>query len=169
MRFRIEQIFATDPATLCAALVDPDYLTKAMGRLPDVSSPTIDSQVHDAKTATMRQALRYRFNGHLPAAVTAFVSPDRLTWIEDTTVDLSGHTAKFRITPVHYKNFFSCSGMWSITHRGAGSVRVLDGSLKVNSPVPFLGGQVEKAIVSGLRERLDEEPAAFDWWSSQHT
>lgn len=157
-------MFAADPATLCEALVDPGYLTEAMGRLPDIAAPVIEEQVRDDRAGTVRQSLQYAFNGHLPAVVTRFISPERLTWIEDTTVDMRGHTATFRITPVHYQSFFTCSGMWSISVRGTGSARILDGSLKVNSPVPFVGGQVEKAIVSGLRERLEHEPEAFDWW-----
>ncbi len=167
MRFQIEQVFATDPATLCDALVDPVYLADAMGRLPDVVAPKIESQHRDLDAGTVRQSLLYAFNGKLPAAVTRFVSPSRLTWIEDTTVDLRARTAEFRIIPVHYQSFFSCRGTWSVHEHPGGCVRRLDGILKVNSPVPFLGGQVEKAIVSGLRERLEHEPAAFAWWIAQ--
>ncbi len=167
MRFQIEQTFAADPATLCAALVDPSYLAEAMGRLPDITAPVLQSQVRDANAGTVRQELLYAFNGKLPSVVTRFVSPDRLTWVEDTTVDLTTRTAEFRITPVHYRTFFTCRGTWSIHERPAGCARRLEGSLTVNSPVPFVGGQVEKAIVSGLRERLEKEPAAFVWWIAQ--
>lgn len=164
MRFRIEQDFATDPVTLCAALVDPRYLTEAMGRLPDIAAPIVVSQDRDDGKGTVRQLLQYAFNGRLPSAVTHFISPDRLTWIEDSTINMASQTAVFRITPVHYKHFFTCSGTWTIDPRPGGCARILDGSLTVNSPVPFVGGKVEKAIVSGLRERLDKEPAAFEWW-----
>jgi Protein of unknown function (DUF2505) len=164
VHFRIEQTFPTDPSTLCAALVDPLYLTQAMGRLPDIGAPVVVSQVRDPATGAVRQSLRYAFNGRLPSAVTRVISPDRLTWIEDSTVDLTGHEAVFRITPEHYRNFFGCSGKWTIHQRSEGCSRVLEGTLKVNSPVPFVGGQVERAIVSGLRERLAHEPAAFVWW-----
>jgi Protein of unknown function (DUF2505) len=176
VRFRIEQLFATDPITLCAALVDPNYLAEAMARLPDIAAPVIESQVRSTAGAepTVRQSLRYAFNGKLPSVVTRVISTDRLQWIEDTTIHMTTMTAVFRITPVHYASFFTCSGTWAITAKpdGAGNsgglaLRVLDGTLKVNSPVPFVGGQVEKAIVSGLRERLEKEPAAFNWWLSQ--
>ena len=169
MRFQIEQVFATDPTTLCRALVDPSYLTQAMGRLPDITAPTIESHRYDPDSDTVRQALMYSFNGSLPAAVTRIVSPGRLNWIEDTTVDVKAKTAIFRITPVHYARFFSCQGTWRIVGRPEGCARQLDGNLKVNSPIPFVGGQVEKAIVSGLRERLEKEPDAFDWWIGRAT
>ena len=169
MRFTIEQLFATDPTSLCAALVDPDYLTNAMARLPDLSAPLLESQHRDVTTGTIRQTLRYRFTGKLPSTVTRFVSPDRLSWTDVSTVDIAGRTASFVITPVHYQHFFSCTGTWSIraAESGAGALRVLSGSVKVNSPLPFVGGQVEKAIVNGMRDRLAKEPAAFDWWQSE--
>jgi hypothetical protein len=165
VRFRIEQHFATDVATLSEALVDPSYLTEAMGRLPDISAPLVELQSRTGDV--VRQRLLYKFDGRLPAVVTRVISPDRLTWIDESTVDLRTHTAVFRITPTHYESFFTCSGLWSIHERGEGCSRVLDGSLKVNSPVPFVGGQVERAIASGMRERLEKEPAAFAWWLAQ--
>ena len=167
MRFRIEQQFPADPATLCLALVDPSYLSDAIARLPDVAAPIVVSQRRDAETGAVHQAVRYAFTGHLPGAVTRVVSPERLTWIEDSTVDVKGMSAAFRIVPEYYKNLFTCSGTWSLTLRPGGCSRVIEGSMKVNSPIPFVGGQVEKAIVGGLRDRLDKEPAAFTWWISQ--
>jgi Protein of unknown function (DUF2505) len=70
------------------------------------------------------------------------------------------------MTPTHYAHFFSCRGSWSLIEAKGVTLRSIDGVLKVNSPVPFVGGQVEKAIVSGLRERLEKEPPLLEAWVS---
>lgn len=168
MRFRIEQRFLATPADVGEALIDPDYLVQAMGSLKDVGPPVVESQQRAGDS--MRQRVVYRFTGKLPGAVTAVIDPKRLTWTEDTTIDVGRWTARFVMTPVHYPNFFTATGTWSLRADAASTttkpiaLRVIEGELKVRSPIPFVGGQVEKAIVSGLSERLADEPAAFARW-----
>jgi Protein of unknown function (DUF2505) len=113
----------------------------------------------------VHQRLRYSFQGALPAVVTRVINPQRLSWIDESVVDLAEARATFTITPIHYQSFFSCSGTWVLSPNSVdGTLRVIEGSLRVNSPVPFVSGQVERAIVSGMRERLAKEPAVFDAW-----
>lgn len=163
MRFRVEQRYPAEHAVVLAALVDPDYLTEVMGRLPDLSAPVIESQTRTADA--VRQRLRYKFEGSLPSAVLAVIKADRLSWHEDSVVDLTKGSATFTMTPIHYPKFFTCTGSWTLRAEAkAMSVRIIEGNLKVNSPIPFTGGQIEKAIVSGLEERLAKEPAAFAAW-----
>ena len=166
MNFRVDQVFATDVGSVGAALVDESYLTEGMAKLPDVGAPVMESQ---NRTGTViRQRLRYSFTGSLPSAVTRFVSASKLSWVEDSVIDLSSCRATFTMTPVHYKQFFRCSGEWvlmAMDSPGAPkTLRRIDGKLKVNSPVPFLGGEVERAIISGLQERLALEPAVLEAW-----
>ena len=165
MRFRIEQRFDATPGAVCEALVDADYLSTAMGELADISAPSVQEQSRTG--AIVRQKLLFRFTGKLPGAVTRVIDPTRLSWIEDTTVDTAARQARFTMTPVHYASFFTCTGTWTVAADGANAaVRVIDGELKVRSPIPFVGGHVERAIVSGLRERLAGEPAAFARWNA---
>ncbi len=168
VRLRIEQRFLATPAQVGAALIDPDYLVQALGSLKDVGPPVVESQQRTGDS--VRQRVTYRFTGKLPGAVTAVIDPKRLTWTEETTIDTVRRTARFVMTPVHYPNFFTATGTWSLradprsTAAKPVTLRVIEGDLKVRSPVPFVGGQVEKAIVSGLSERLADEPAAFARW-----
>ncbi len=166
VKFRIDQVFAADVASVGAALVDADYLAHGMAKLPDIGAPIMESQ--ERTGSSIHQRLLYSFNGSLPAAVTRFVSPSKLAWIEESTIDAAANRATFTMTPVHYQQFFRCSGEWSLTAvdsiGGPKTLRRIDGNLKVNSPIPFLGGEIERAIVSGLRERLALEPAVLEAW-----
>jgi Protein of unknown function (DUF2505) len=166
VKFRVDQIFAADVASVSAALFDAEYLAEGMAKLPDLGAPVMESQ--ERAGSMIRQQLRYSFKGSLPSAVTRFVSPSKLSWIEDSTLDLASNRATFTMTPVHYEQYFRCSGEW-VLHAMAPdatpkTLRRIDGILKVNSPLPFIGGQIERAIVSGLQERLALEPAVLVAW-----
>ncbi len=162
MRFRIEQRFRVAAADVGRALSSVDYLTMAMAELPDIGRPEVRS--HRVVGSATHLELEYRFGGSLPSIARRVIDPAKLSWIEETTIDASSWTAVFTMTPTHYASFFTCRGTWQLVERLGLTSRVIDGELKVNSPVPFVGGQVEKAIVSGLRERLAQEPPLLERW-----
>ncbi len=162
MRFVIDQRFAATAGAVGGALSSVDYLTEAMGELPDISRPEVRAHRVDGDAVGLK--LEYRFAGSLPSVVTRVIDTAKLSWIEDTRIDTTKWTATFTMTPTHYAHFFSCRGSWTLVESNGVTLRSIDGVLKVNSPVPFVGGQVEKAIVSGLRERLAKEPALLESW-----
>ena len=162
MHFRIEQNFAAPIDDVLAAFTDPSYLA-TMGELADLGTPVVEEQTRTPTTVSQR--LRFAFSGRLPSAVTRVIDPSRLSWHEHTDVDLPKATGTFRMVPIHYPRFFTCSGGWTLTTVDATHTRrAIEGDLKVNSPVPFVGGKVERAIVSGLTDRLAAEPAVFARW-----
>jgi Protein of unknown function (DUF2505) len=168
MKFTIVQEFEATVADLCAALVDPGYLAQ-LGKLPGIGTPTTEAREVDG--SIVRYEMRFSFNGNLPGAVTRVIDPKKLTWLEKTTVDTEAATAMFAMVPDHYQTFFRCTGSWTVTagkKTGGKSIatRTISGDLKVSAPVPFVGGQVERAIVSGLKERLAKEPASYATWAS---
>jgi hypothetical protein len=62
----------------------------------------------------------------------------------------------FRLLPDHYADRFKASGRYGFEADGPTvTVRRAEGDLKVKAPL--VGGAVERAIVSGLRERLADE------------
>ena len=162
MRFVIDQRFGATADEVGGALSSIEYLTTAMGELPDISRPEIRAHRVDGDDVTLN--LEYRFAGSLPSIVTRVIDTAKLSWIEDTRVNTSTWTASFTMTPTHYAHFFTCRGSWTLVESKGVTLRSIDGVLKVNSPVPFVGGQVEKAIVSGLRERLAKEPPLLEAW-----
>lgn len=162
MRFDITQTFAAPLDALLAALWDPSYLT-TMGELPDLGAPVIEAQ--ETEGDRVHQRLRFQFTGKLPGAVTRVVDPARLSWVEHTDIDLRRAGATFRMQPVHYASFFTCLGTWTLRADSATrTTRAIRGDLTVRSPVPFTSSPVERAIVSGLRDRLAHEPAVFARW-----
>lgn len=161
MKFTIVQDFVADVDDLCAAFVDESYLG-AMGGLKDLGAPKLISQKRKGKVVT--QQLRTSFVGKLPSVALKVIDPERLSWDEFAVIDLGKRTATFEMVPVHYQTYFTCGGTWGVDAAGDIARRTIAGTLKVSSPIPFVNSQVERAIVSGLKERLRDEPAVYARW-----
>jgi hypothetical protein len=67
---------------------------------------------------------------------------------------------RYRLVPDHYADRLQSSGSCSIEPAGDGCLRTVTGRLKVRALV--VGGAVERAIVSGLREHLAAEVAVVE-------
>jgi Protein of unknown function (DUF2505) len=164
MKFTIRQVFEGDAQMLCAALTDGGYLA-TMGALPDLGSPELVAQKKSRK-GVVTQQLQTKFTGKLPSVALKVIDPEKLVWDEFSVVDTKAFSATFEMVPTHYQNYFRCSGSWRLEADGSGTstTRIIDGELKVSSPIPFVNGQVERAIVSGLKGRLSKEPANYKAW-----
>jgi hypothetical protein len=163
VRFVIEQRFGATPADVQRALLDPDVLTGAAqaGSHPKLGRPVFLGQSVDGDV--VRQQVRYAFTGDLSSAVRAVVDPARLTWVQDTTTDLSRHRSTFTIVPDHYRAMLSAGGIAVLRDdAGRGCVRRVEGTVDVS--VLLVGRKVEAAIVSGLREHAAAEVEAIDAW-----
>jgi hypothetical protein len=160
VRFELVQQLRAELSRVEAAYIDNKLLAE-LGRLPGLGSPALLDQHVDGDR--VRQRVRYAFVGQLSPAVTDVVNPAKLTWIEDSTLDRSNHTTTFKILPDNYANLLQASGTIILRpRRGGGTIRTTDGDLKVR--VPFVGGKVEKAIISGLEEHAALEAEAVDRW-----
>jgi len=104
--------------------------------------------------------LRCAFTGELNAAARALLDPARLTWVQASEHDLATGRVAFRIVPDHYADRLRCRGRYVVTPDGAdASERVVETELRVRAPL--LAGQVERALVDGLRRELVAQSAAI--------
>jgi hypothetical protein len=159
MDFVIEQALPGAPDAIEGVLLDAAFVA-ARASLPNLGDPELLESAIDGDTA--RQRTRFRFTGDLSAAVTAVIDADKLTWVDDATYDLVAHTAEHRVIPDHYADRLRCTYQATITADGADARRSLDGSLKVR--IMLVGGKVEGAIVSGLREYAAAEARLLADW-----
>lgn len=159
MRFRVEQRFSAPLPAVEAALVDPDFLA-ALARLPALGRPEL---LHREEMGPLvRMEVRYAFVGDLSSAVTAVVDPDKLTWVDATVLDRTTHRSEHRILPDHYRNRLTCAYATHLQEADGEVVRVAEGDLRVH--FPFVGGKVERAVVSGMAEHARHEQAALTEW-----
>jgi len=135
-----------------------------MAELPKLGSAEVVGCTRDGDVVSLQ--VRYLFQADLPGAVTRFVDPDRLSWVEDSTCDVAAHRTQCVIKPDYYANLLSGSYDAMIAASDTGSLRTVTGSLKVH--VPLVGGKAEKAIVSGLEENAAAQTTILTEWIARH-
>lgn len=152
MRFQVVQHFAAPIATVVDTYTNPSFYELLVG-LPKIGEPRVLDCTADADHVVIR--VHYRFVADLPAAALAVIDPAKLTWVEETTFDLAASTSRSRLLPDHYPDRLTASATGVFVGTGSGTTRTIDGDLAVR--MPLVGGKVERAIVSGLREHLADE------------
>jgi hypothetical protein len=157
MNFLIEQDLNGSPDAVQSVLFDPEFVA-ARSTLPKLGDAELLESSRDGSTG--RQRIRLRFTAPLSSAVTAVIDPNRLTWTDDATYDLSAHTASHVIVPDHYADRLECSYGARLESRSDTTHRSLEGTIKVR--MPLVGGRVERAIVSGLEEHAAAEAALIN-------
>ena len=163
MHFELEQRIHCPVDQVVAAFVDPRFY-EMLDALPKLGRPEVLS--HEVQGSKAHLRVRYRFNGQLSSAVRAAVDPQKLSWVEDAEHDLVARRVQFRMLPDHYADRFRCSGTYRFEAAGDSETdRFCNGELQVR--MPFVGGRVEKAIVSGLREHLDSEAELIERFIEQ--
>ena len=108
----------------------------------------------------VEQEIRYIFTGELSAAVRAVVDPRKISWILESQFDLVAHRSTWRILPDHYGDRLTATGTTELHADGESTRKVTAGDVRIH--MPLVGGRVERAIVSGLKEHAAEEAAALD-------
>jgi hypothetical protein len=161
VQFSSRQSYRHDVDDVLDAYADPS-LYPGLPELPKIGRPEVLE--HRRAGDLVHLDLRYAYVGDLPAAASAFIDPERLTWVQRTTVDLGARTSTITLLPDHYPDRLQCAGTFHFAadDSGAGSHRRVHGDLEVR--VMVVGGQVERALVSGLEEFLDAEATAVDQW-----
>lgn len=158
MEFTIEQHLDGTTAKIAALYVDADFLASIDD--PHLAHPEMLDQQRNGSVVTQR--IRYHFTAELSSAVRRVIDPDRLSWVEESTHDLHGHTTTAHIVPDHYADRLEGSYEVAISNAGKGTRRVTTGVLSVH--MHFVGGKVEHVIVSGLRDHAELETAAVAQW-----
>lgn len=152
MRFEVRQQFNAAPADVIDLYCDPALYPHLDG-LGKLGSPEVLDR--DASSDRVRMLVRFRFVAELPPAALAIVNPEKLTWVEDTTYDFTSGRSTTTIVPDHYPDRLSATATSRFASSGEGCERQLSGDLAVRALL--VGTQVEKAIVSGMREHLELE------------
>lgn len=157
MRFHVEHQFSGPVDALTALLLDPGFHTGL--KLPDVGLPEVVSSSTEGAASVLK--LRYEYTGQLDPIARRLLGNRKLTWLQELRLDRADGTGSLSFhaeaDPGKLHGKARCA---LIAAPGGGSVRRLDGDLKV--AVPLVGGTAERRIIEGLKRRLDVEARALD-------
>lgn len=155
MEFTVTQRFGADPAEVVALYCDPEFFC-ALPPTERLATPELVGSDADGAIVILR--LRHRLTAELPSMVTRFVDPDKLTWVEVTSLDTVTRRSTSELVPDEYPDLLRASASASFEPDGTGTVREVRGRVEV--PVPIFGAKVEGAIVEGLEAYLHAEQVA---------
>jgi hypothetical protein len=163
VRFELEQRYAAPVEGVIRTFTDPAFYEE-LAALPKVGQPEVLHREVDGDDAHLE--VRMQFTGDLNAAVKAVIDPAKLSWIEVSEHDLRTGEVRFVLQPEHYADRFTCSGRYTLADDNTGgTVRTVTGELKVR--VLLVRDQVERAIVSGLREHLEREAPVVEKFATR--
>jgi hypothetical protein len=157
LQFDATQTFDAPTERVVAIYADAATYEK-LGQQGKLSAPELVSHDED-EGGVVRIALRYRYVGDLPGGAGRFVKSDRLSWVQDSRFDLSAGTQSIAILPDNYADRFRASAEATTASSASGATRRVTGEVRIR--IPLVGGKVERAIVEGLVEHLDEEATAI--------
>jgi Protein of unknown function (DUF2505) len=156
VRISTSHDFDAPVAAVEAALTDPAFWQQL--RLRDVAPPRVVATQPDCVVVDMAWA------GRLDGLGRRIVGRDSVTWRQTVRIDRTTHTGTLEISS-ELRVHATCRAILRFTDVTGGSARTrqtLDGELKVN--VPLVGGQAERKLAPGIRQRLDDEAAAVRTW-----
>jgi hypothetical protein len=163
MRFEITQRYTSaTPDAVVGAYTDPDLYPTLTG-LTKVAAPEVVSRAEEGDQIAL--VLRMRFVAELNAAARAVVDPAKLTWLQEERYDARAGTARVVFRPENYADRFSSEGGYRFVtdpDEPTATIRTVHGDLRVR--MLLVGGQVEAALVSGLREHFTEEQPLVQHW-----
>jgi hypothetical protein len=152
MKFGFEQRWTTSVARVVDLYTDEEFWSSVSG-FSRTTPPEVIEVRRDADTAFT--ALRWRLNVDLPPQATRFIDPDDVAWVENTSWDLRRATAGVQFVPAQGASLMTASANVAVVADGDEAVRRVTGELRVR--IPLLGGRVERAVIDGVEEHLDEE------------
>lgn len=157
MKFTIVQRYrGATPEQVMAAYTDPALYATFHG-LTKVAPPEVVSR-EQTDPCVVALVLQMRFVADLNAAARRVVDPAKLTWLQDERYDLRAANATVVFRPDNYADRFTSKGGYVFSpdpDEAGDTVRTISGDLRVR--MMLVGGQVEGALVSGLREHFAEE------------
>ncbi len=163
MRFDLALPVGVPPERAVSAYGAPSFYEGTAGR-SDISVRGVVDREDQGEVVVIR--VRFAFTGSVSSAVRAVVDPAKMTWVTRTEIVPTAAHATWEVLPDHYPDRLSARGTYRFAEgeRGPASTVVhVEGDLKVH--VPFVGGKVERAVVSGLRGYLEEQVASLPAWS----
>ena len=104
--------------------------------------------------------VRYKLIAQLPPAALLVVDPNKLTWIEHTTMDEMG-SCNIRFEPDHYDRKFDGKAAGHFIDQDNGCcTREVEGDFRIK--VLIGAANVERVIVGDLASHLDEQTTAIN-------
>jgi Protein of unknown function (DUF2505) len=152
MKITLDQRIGVSVDAAQAAFVDPAFY-QSLGELSGISAPEVRSFSQNAGHAHL--VIGYRFVGELNGPAKRLLDPKKITWSQETDVDLSARRSEVRMLPDNYQGLLSFSGWYELHSEGEDHCsQHFEGDLRIR--LPLLGPLAERAIGGSIRQNIAE-------------
>jgi len=159
MKFKFEHRFDVPVEQLEQTMFSEELPAFLKANMPSLKNIEVLERT-DSQT-TIQRKVRYEPIALIKKVGPKKVPPEAMIWVEQSRYDRSRHEMTFENVPTHpkVKNLMTNKGTVRLIPSGSGSMRVLEGELKV--AVPLLGRVAEKIIFKTAGKVVQEEAAAL--------
>ena len=157
MRFSVTERIDASRDAIEAALADRSYYASLAVEASNLEAPDLLSAT--VTDGVLHTSVRYRFAGDISGPAAMALDRDKLTWVIDSSIDLSTHEGRLTVVPDHYDGLLRCWATISLVEAEGRTVETIAGELEVS--IPLIGGTAEKVILAGFTQHLEREAAAL--------
>ena len=157
MRFSVTERIDASRDAIEAALADRSYYASLAVEASNLEAP--DLLIATVTDGVLHTSVRYRFAGDISGPAAMALDRDKLTWVIDSSIDLSTHEGRLTVVPDHYDGLLRCQATISLVEAEGRTVETIAGELEVS--IPLIGGTAEKVILAGFTQHLEREAAAL--------
>ncbi len=157
VKFDFTQSFDASTADVLDAYTDSEFWS-GIEDLTATSVPSVLDVRRNGDRITVE--LRYQLVVDLPSEAARFIDTSSVTWVEASEWDLRSATSQTRFLPDQAARLMTATAESRLIDTASGSKRAVSGELKVR--IPLLGSRIERAIIGGIGDHLDEEVTAIE-------
>ena len=157
MRFSVTERIDASRDAIEAALADRSYYASLAVAASNLEAP--DLLIATVTDGVLHTSVRYRFAGDISGPAAMALDRDKLTWVIDSSIDLSTHEGRLTVVPAHSVGLLRCWATMSLVEAEGRTVETIAGELEVS--IPLIGGTAEKVILAGFTQHLEREAAAL--------
>jgi hypothetical protein len=162
--FEIEHAVTGKPAHVAEVLLDHEYQASLGDHLGPLSHREVLEQTEMDDGRVVRH-IRCVLDIDIDGPARRFIGSSDPAWVEEAIWYPDKHVWEWKILPEVAKELLAASGTIELHPKGAKTLRVVTGEVKVR--VPLYGGKVEGWIVDGLERAYADEADHLEAWLRQ--
>lgn len=153
MKLSVRHVFPCSVDEFWSLFWDPEYDLRLQSGTAVARELLEDRDDDDARI----QRWRFVPEQRLPGPIARLAGTDRLAYDQDTRWDKNTRLLTWRVMPTILTDKVTAGGSLVVRALGDGIERVVEGNIDVR--VPFVGGQIEQAIVRSVEQGYEAAAA----------
>lgn len=162
MKLYVRHTFPCDPDTFWEMYWD-DGFDQMMQRGSTVERELLEQREEDG---VIVRRVRFTPQRELPGPAAKLLGSSKLIYEQENRWDPAASKMSWRVIPTVLPGKLDAQGTFVVNAIPGGCEQVVDGDISVN--VRFIGGQIEKAVVSEVELSYDRMAEVAREWLRQH-